>query len=122
MSNHRRRKQNPAYQRRAKAWPEASRTLKTAEKALKGKDLSAATEALYQAIATYFGHRLNCPPGEVTHPRIIQAFSQERAALTELLNAIEHTRYSPSTPPQETIRTQIKTTQRLLQTCERIRL
>ena len=122
MSNHRRRKQNPAYQRRAKAWPEASSTLKTAEKALKEKDLSAATEALYQAITTYFGHRLNCPPGEVTHPRIIQAFSQERAALTELLNAIEHTRYSPSTPPQETIRTQIKTTQRLLQTCERIRL
>ena len=122
ISSQRRRQRNPAYQRRAQAWPEAARALKSAEKALKKNDLSGANEALYQAIATYFGHRLNLPPGEVTHTRIIQAFSQEQVALTDLLNTIEHNRYSPSSPPQETIQTQIKTTHRLLQTCERIRV
>ena len=101
---------------------QATHALKAAQKALNENDLPAANEAIYQAITTYFGHRLNQPPGEVTCTRIIQAFSQEQVALTELIEAIEHNRYSPSTPPQETIQTQIKTTRRLLQKCERTRL
>ena len=117
-----RRQNDSAYQRRSQAWPEASRSLKEAQKALNENNLTAANEALYQAITTYFGHRLNRPPGEVTCTRIIQAFNQEQVALTELIKAIEHNRYSPSTPPQETIQMQIKTTRSLLQKCERTRL
>ena len=118
----RRRQDDSAYQRRSQAWPAAKHALKAAQKALNENDLPAANEALYQAITTYFGHRLNQPPGEVTCTRIIQAFTQEQVALTDLIEAIERNRYSPSTPPQETIQTQIKTTRRLLQKCERTRL
>ncbi|MFL2876570.1 MAG: BatD family protein [Pontiellaceae bacterium] len=111
-----------AYQRRSKAWPEASHALKAAQEALKENDLPSANEALYQAIITYFGHRLDCPPGEVTCTHIIQAFTREQVALTELIEAIERNRYSPSIPSQETIQRQFKTTRLLLQKCERTRL
>ena len=118
----RRRQDDSAYQRRSQAWPEASHALKAAQKALNKNDLPSANEALYKAITIYFGHRLNCPPGEVTCTRIAQAFTQEQVSLTELIEAIERNRYSPSIPSQETIQSQFKTTRRLLQKCERTRL
>ena len=117
-----RRRDDSAYLRRSQAWPDASQSLKAAQKALKENNLPSANEALYQAITTYFGHRLNCHPGEVTCTRIIQAFPQEKVALSELIEAIELNRYSPSIPSQETIQIQFKTTSRLLQKCERTRL
>ncbi len=72
---------DPARMRRRRA-PRSARTgLRNAESALRKRDRQAFYEALWQAISSYFGNRLNLPPGDIEAPMIVRAL--ERGGMNE---------------------------------------
>lgn len=99
------RRRDVAWARRKEAPKSARKALKEADNAINNKDTSAFYEALGNALNSYFGHRLNLPPGNVTPPTVLQAL-QNAGIQTEraraLFEQIEAVRYGLAQPSQDT--------------------
>jgi hypothetical protein len=82
-----------ALSRRQKA-PKAARAhIQRAGQTLRQNNETEFHEALWNALADYFGHRLNLAPGEVTLQAVLARFPGESAALETLFNTVEQRRY-----------------------------
>lgn len=115
---------NVALARRQKAPKAARHNVQLAEQALRKKDETAFYEALWNALADYFGHRLNLAPGEVTLPTVLARVPKETEALETLFGTIEHRRYGlrsgeGSKKEMKALLQQLNTT---LRKCERMKL
>jgi hypothetical protein len=116
---------NVALARRQKAPKAARRQVQLAEQARRKKDEKAFYEALWNALAEYFGHRLNLAPGDVALQAVRNAFPKQQASIDHLFNTIEQRRYgftagSPLSSGE--MKTLLKELTSTLKTCERVRL
>lgn len=116
---------NVALARRQKAPKAAAKQVQLAGQALRNKNESAFYEALWNALAEYFAHRLNLAPGEVSLPVVLTAFPTEHAAIETLFNTVEQRRYgiqpaTANTGPE--MKALLKQLTAALKACERIRL
>ncbi|MDF7798446.1 BatD family protein [Pontiellaceae bacterium B1224] len=116
---------NVALARRQQAPKAARKQVQLAEQALRKRDEAAFYEALWNAMAEYFGHRLNLAPGEVSMQAVLKSFPAEQAAIETLFNSVEQRRYgikpdrSNSKDEMKALLNQLTTT---LKKCERIKL
>lgn len=98
-----RRRKDTARVRRQQAPKAARAALKAADDALRKNDTTAFYEAAGNALNSYFGNRLNLPPGEVT-PHIVLNAMEKAGLETEkakfLFDHIEAARYGLSTSQQ----------------------
>ena len=113
-----------ALSRRQKAPKAARRNVQRAEQALRKEDEAAFYEALWNALADYFGHRLNLAPGEVTLQTVLARVPKETEALETLFSTIEQRRYGlrfgeGSKKEMKALLQQLNTT---LRKCERMKL
>ncbi len=115
---------NAALARRQKAPGAARKQLQTAERALRRNDESAFYEALWNALAAYFGHRLNLAPGEISQQLAADAFAAERERIAEVFSSIELHRYGIQSGDgsKEEMKRQLKALTALLKKCERVKL
>ena len=96
---HRIRQKDTARIRRQKAPRAARKALRTAEQARRRGNITAFYDALWLALADYFGHRLNLTPGDVTPAAALKAldragFDQEQISTTHaIFEQIEASRY-----------------------------
>lgn len=115
---------NVALARRQKAPGAARKQVQLAEQAIRKQDAAAYYEALWNALAEYFGHRLNLAPGEISIQSVAQAFEPERDALEALFSKVEQRRYgiqSGDTSKDEMKQLLHELTD-LLKKCERVKL
>jgi len=82
-----------ARARRQQAPKAARQNVQRAEQAMRRNDEGAFYEALWNALADYFGHRLNLAAGEVSLSVVLSRISQEKEELEMLFNTIEQRRY-----------------------------
>ena len=123
MSRREKLKTNPAFARRQKAPKAARKNIQRARKALHKNDDSAFYEALWIALADYFGHRLNLPPGEITLQAVQSRLPQENEALELLFNRIEQHRYARGETSELSEKKQLlKQLETTLRQCERMKL
>ncbi len=122
------RRKDVAWLRRQKAPKAAQQALRKATLARKNNDAPAFYNALWSALADYFGNRLNLAPGEVTAPAVLQALEKSslspetRDRLKTLFEQVDAGRYSPTPPStEETEQQQVFLTQTLKQ-CEKCKL
>ncbi len=111
-----------ALARRQKAPRAARRNMQLAEQALRNNDDATFYEALWNALADYFGHRLNLPPGDINLQTVLTRMPEEADALETLFNTIEQRRYGlgAGTPEEmKELLTQLNTT---LRKCERMKI
>ena len=121
---------NIALARRQKAPRSARAKLNEAARALKtGGEASAVFAALTAAVADYFGHRLNLPPGAVEPPLILVRLQQANASeeilnqWREVFSIFEQVRYaSRDSFTPDALRQWLDTTTSLLRQAERIKL
>jgi hypothetical protein len=116
---------NVALARRQKAPKAARRQIQLAEQARRKKDEKTFYEALWNALAEYFGHRLNLAPGEVELQAVRNAFPKQQASIDHLFNTIEQRRYGfTSEAPLSSgeMKILLKELTATLKTCERVRL
>lgn len=73
---HQHRRKNTARVRRQKAPKAARKALRAASHAQKHGNSTAFHDALWSAMADYFGHRLNLPPGDVTASTVLPALTR----------------------------------------------
>ncbi len=117
--------------RREQAPRSARRSLRTAEVALAGGQRAAFYEALADALRSYFGHRLNLPPGDVTGDVLQQRLVAARveaalaAQVTALFELCDRERFGTAGAVAlelEASRRTVADTTRLLRRFERVRL
>ncbi|WP_372845950.1 BatD family protein [Pontiella sp.] len=84
---------NVALARRQQAPKAARKHIQRAEAALRKQDSTLFYEAMWDALAEYFGHRLNLAPGEVTLPAVLARVDDDSGAIETLFNTIEQRRY-----------------------------
>jgi hypothetical protein len=116
---------NVALARRQKAPKAARRQIQLAEQALRKKDETGFYEALWNALAEYFGHRLNLAPGEVSLHAVLKTFPDENHAIENLFNTIEQRRYgiqSDAAHSKDEMKKQLRELTTTLKTIERIKL
>lgn len=124
------RRKDTARLRRQKAPKAARAALRDAAKARKHNDPAAFHDALWRALADYFGHRLNLPPGDVTAPVVIRTLEQADfdpeaiASLRTLFDQVEASRYGlpGGTPSAEEMKARQTTLEKLLRQSEKARL
>ncbi len=120
-----------ARARRYLAPKSARAAVKKAEAAIGRADSRSFFEAVWEALASYFGNRLNLPPGDVTPETVIQAL--QRASLNAeaservriLFNRCEQARFgmaSDATMTPSEFETVLDDLNSALRTCERLRL
>jgi len=83
------RRKDTAWVRRQQAPKAARQGLKAANLALRNNEPEAFYEAIGNALSTYFGHRLNLPPGDVTPATVLTALEQAGADTTTLKSIFE---------------------------------
>jgi hypothetical protein len=117
--------------RREQAPRSARRALRAAEEALAGGQRAAFYEALADALRSYFGHRLNLSPGDVTGDvlqqhlaaaRVDEALAGQVTALFELCDRERFGAAGAVALELETSRRAVADTARLLRRFERVRL
>ncbi len=121
--------ENRAKSRRIQAPKTARKALKEAETALNKQEAEACYDALWSAVADYFAHRLNLPPGEISIQgldatlRASRLDDSMREQLIDLCRRCEEARFGvhPATLSNED-RELIKTVGRILKQCEKIEL
>jgi len=89
-------RKDTAWVRRQQAPKAARQGLKTANLALRKNDSTAFYEAIGNALSTYFGHRLNLPPGDVTSATVLAALEQagaDTSTLKSIFEQVEGARY-----------------------------
>ncbi|MEI6890746.1 MAG: BatD family protein [Pontiella sp.] len=116
---------NVALARRQKAPKAARKHIQQARQAIQKHNEGAFYEALWNALAGYFGHRLNLAPGEVSLPVVVGTFPEMRKDLETLFHTIEQRRYgiqSESDPTKAALKGLLKKLTKTLKACERIRV
>ena len=116
-----RRKQsgNVARSRRQEAPKAARKQLHRAEKAMKNGEAAAFDEALWNALAEYFGNRLNLAPGEITLGTVQSAIPEEAEKIAHLFSSIEQRRYGLSASSEGEMQNLLDQLNELLKACER---
>jgi tetratricopeptide (TPR) repeat protein len=122
--------QNQAKARRMRAPKSAREGLRNAQKALQSGQTDAFYEALWQALSTYFGHRMNLAPGEVTPARVLE-FARHGgmdetllAELSSVFEACDAHRFGAGLGASDQSQTQqhyLKTIPTILKQAERIK-
>ena len=112
--------------RRQKAPKAARKALRAAEQARRLGDVAAFYDSLWNALADYFGHRLNLPPGDVTSSTVLQAmgragFDPEQInALRAIFEQLEACRYGrPGETAPETMEKLQGSLEQILKQCEK---
>ncbi|VGO17857.1 hypothetical protein PDESU_06459 [Pontiella desulfatans] len=115
---------NVALARRQKAPKAARKHVQLAEQALRKQDGAAFHEAMWNALADYFGHRLNLPPGDVTLQAVLARVPDEKDAIASLFSTIEQRRYGiqPETDPQDEMKALLNRLSTTLKKCERMKI
>ena len=114
---------NVALARRQKAPKAARHNIQLAEAALRNQDEAAFYEALWNALAEYFGHRLNLAPGDVSLQTVLARFPQETEAIEQLFSTIEQRRYGLGNPAKpDEMKELLRKLTATLKTCERTKL
>ncbi|MBN1269001.1 MAG: protein BatD [Kiritimatiellae bacterium] len=122
--------QDVARARRQRAPRSARSALRKAEHALHRRDTAAFYEAVWEALASYFGDRLNLAPGEVSADLVTAALSKGRLpdadveALRGLFQRCELARFGQRVvgSDDQDMRGILDDLGRLLRACERVRL
>jgi DNA-binding response OmpR family regulator len=115
---------NVALARRQKAPRAARLNIQRAEQAIRHRDAAAFYEALWNAIAEYFGHRLNLAPGQVTLQSVLARIPGESGTVEQLFNTVEQRRYGirgETDDPQE-MKLLLRQLVGVLKKCERMKL
>jgi hypothetical protein len=120
------RRSDTARIRRQKAPKAARKALRAAEHSLKKGDRPAFFDALWNAFADYFGHRLNLPPGDVTAQAVLSALGRsgldpERTnRLRAIFDRVESSRYGLQTENSpDDLKTLQADLERILKHCEK---
>ena len=116
---------NVALARRQKAPKAARRNIQLAKRALHTKDEAAFHQAMWDALAEYFGHRLNLAPGEINCQTVLARIPGESAALEHLFNTIEQRRYgiqSREGDPRDEMKVLLRELSSVFKQCERMKL
>lgn len=105
--------------------------LRAAERALGDGDAARFHDALWEAMSSYFGHRLNLRPGEVNGAAVTSGLAgaglgaQDLARLGEIFDLLERERFAPpaaAAPPgearQRTLARLLADAERLMGACE----
>ena len=116
--------------RREQAPRNARRALRAAEQARTRGQRAEFFEALAEALRSYFGHRLNLPPGDVTADRLLSQLAAAQVAATlsnqvcALFELCDRERFgaSGSAFDVETARRTVDDTAKLLRQFEKVRL
>jgi hypothetical protein len=125
---HRVRRNDTARARRQKAPKAARKALHAAEHARQRSDTAAFYDALWHAMADYFGHRLNLPPGDVTASAVLQALVQNNFTpeqintLSAIFEQVESSRYGrPEAVSPEEMKKLQSSLEQILKHCEKIK-
>jgi hypothetical protein len=114
---------NRALARRQKAPKAARENIQRARQALRKKEDALFYEALWNALADYFGHRLNLAPGEITLATVQTHFPSQTEVLQTLFETIEHRRYAQGAASSDADKKELlKLLESTLRACERIKL
>ncbi|MFA5688470.1 MAG: BatD family protein [Kiritimatiellales bacterium] len=120
------RKKDIARARRQKAPKAARRALRAADYARRRNDSKAFYDSLWNALADYFGNRLNLPPGDVTADIVLRSLEQENfsaesvAELRIIFDRVEISRYGidAAKTPEEMKAVQ-RSLEQILKHCEK---
>ncbi|MBU0678340.1 MAG: BatD family protein [Verrucomicrobia bacterium] len=118
-----------AFARRQRA-PKAARAgLRKAETALRETNAAEFYEAMWDALSSYFGNRLNLAPGEVTDRSILDAVEHsgmemsDISILKSLFSECDERRFAGRTgADKDTMSKDLRETQRVLRICERLKI
>jgi hypothetical protein len=80
---------------------------------------------MWDALAEYFGHRLNLAPGEINLQTVRSRIPDEPAALEHLFNTLEQRRYgiqSREGDPQDEMKALWRELSSVFKQCERMKL
>jgi len=116
---------NVALARRQKAPKAARKHVQAAEQAMRNGDAAAFNEALWNALAAYFGHRLNLAPGEVSLPTVLARIPEGHPEIEELFNTVEQRRYgiqSSDGGAKDEMKQLLKKLSATLKECERMKI
>ncbi|MFA7256773.1 MAG: BatD family protein, partial [Kiritimatiellales bacterium] len=123
---HLHRRNDTARVRRQKAPKAARNALRAAEYARRKSDRAAFYDALWNALADYFGHRLNLPPGDVTSSTVLLTLSrasldpEQINALRAIFEQVEASRYGLQTEKSpENMGKLLTTVEQILKRCEK---
>jgi hypothetical protein len=123
---HLHRKKDTARIRRQKAPKAARHALRIASHAQKHNDSAKFHDALWNAMADYFGHRLNLPPGDVTASIVLPAmasagFDPDKAKeLRAIFEQVEARRYGfPASGSPENLQELQNHLEKILKLCEK---
>jgi hypothetical protein len=97
------RRKDTAWMRRQQAPKAARKALKAAEAAIRKNDAAAFYEALGNALAAYFGNRLNLPPGDTTPSIILNTLTQagfDTEKTKRIFDQVDAARYGASVSGQ----------------------
>lgn len=117
-----------ARARREQAPRAARPAVAKARAAVERGDASAFHEALWEALTTYFGNRLNLAPGEVARDRVVAAFAAAQVdpetlgAIGRLFDVCDEARYAGAAAGATGMRDRVDALVRILGRCERARL
>jgi hypothetical protein len=122
----RNRQSDMAKVRRQKAPRAARKALCAAEQARRRGDAAAFYDSLWNALADYFGHRLNFPPGDVTSSTVLQTmgragFDPEKINLLRtIFERVDACRYGqPGETAPETMQKLQGSLEQILKQCEK---
>ena len=116
---------NVALARRQKAPKAARKQVQRADQAMRKKNEPAFYEALWNALAEYFGHRLNLAPGEVSLQAVLSTFPGVSEELEALFNTVEQRRYgiqSGQENSKDEMKMLLNKLTSTLKACERIKV
>lgn len=116
---------NVALARRQKAPKAARKHVQAAEQAMRNGEAAAFNEALWNALAAYFGHRLNLAPGEVSLPTVLARIPDGHPEIEDLFNTVEQRRYgiqSSDGAAKDEMKQLLKKLTATLKECERMKL
>ncbi len=126
---HRNRQSDTARVRRQKAPRAARKALRAAEHARRRDDIPTFYDSLWNAMADYFGHRLNLPPGDVTSSTVLQVmgragFNPEQInMLRTIFEQVEASRYGqPGVVSPESMEKLQSGLEQILKQCEKAKL
>ena len=126
---HRVRQGNTAKVRRQKAPKAARKALRAAEHARQRDDVPVFYDSLWNALADYFGHRLNLPPGDVTSHTVLQAMTRARFdpkkidTLRAIFEQVDANRYGrPESASSEDMKKLQDDLEQILKLCEKTKI
>jgi len=114
---------NVALARRQKAPKAARHNIHRAEHAIKKKDVAAFNEAMWDALAEYFGHRFNLSPGQISLEVVLAWMPDEADTIEHLFTTIEKQRYGIQSEQasQAEMKKLLKLLVETLKKCERVK-